>query len=151
MHFNNHKTPRAFLKLTEKGTNWPWAQEDHRAGPCSERLGSRGGSWEGKGLQDPENHPLHTHIRSSQLCCKLESPGILAKADSQALRDYLNLTFQKRGTESRHTPATTQELYHQARVGNSAPRSHLWVPVLCAHFPFVLPEPEVNCWFKGPA
>ena len=74
---------------------------------------------------------------------------MLAKADSQALADYLNLTFQKRVRESRHTPATTQGLYHQARVGNSDPRSHLWVPVLCAHFPFVLPEPGVNSDLKG--
>ena len=55
-----------------------------------------------------KNHPLHTHIRGSQLCCMLESPGMLAKADSQALADSLNLTLQKRGRESRHTPPTTQ-------------------------------------------
>lgn len=54
------------------------------------------------------------------------------KGRFQALADSLNLTFlpEEAGNPGTHHPQP-RGLYHEARVGNSDPRSHLWVLELC--------------------
>lgn len=89
--------------------------------------------WEG-GYETMRMTPYHAYFRGSQPCCKPESPTMLVKSRCSGINpDFSNLNFQKGGMELSahiaHSTKHTKEFYQQTSLGNTDPRSYLWVLV----------------------